>query len=157
MTERTIQMLQTLEKEGYGIGDLKNLISEMDSSSTATLTSCTEENTEKRVSKILVELGMQTNIKGYYYCKTAICMAYEDSSMLEAMTKCLYPEVAKKHNTTGSRVERSIRHAIENLFNNAYPEDFYKFFGNNSIYRRGKPTNSEFITAIVEYMRMEDL
>ena len=157
MTERTIQMLQTLEKAGYGIGDLKNLITEIDSS-TATLTSRTEKNTEKRVSGILRDLGMQTNVLGYQYCKEVICMLYEkEVTVEEGFTKSIYPKVARKYNSTDSRVERAIRHAVENVFDRGNPDEIYRFFGNNSYYMKGKPTNSEFITAIVECMRMEDL
>ncbi|MGN1269966.1 MAG: sporulation initiation factor Spo0A C-terminal domain-containing protein [Clostridia bacterium] len=157
MTERTIEMLKTLDEAGYGIGDLKNLIIDIDSSM-STVSGGIEETTEKRISRILREIGMQPRILGYQYSKEAIRMLYENEATVEeGFIKTIYPKVAEKYNTTGTRVEARIRRAIENLFDRGDPCDIYKFFGRNSYYMKGKPTNSEFITTIVEYMRMEDL
>ena len=164
MTERTIQILQTLDEKGYGIRDLINLIEEITTlekeklKTTQISSEATKgKNLEIRVSNILLNLGMQTNLKGFKYCKDAICIFYQADSQTMPFVGFLYPEVARKNNVTSTQVERAIRHAIENIFNTTNFEQLYEFFGTNSFSKKGKPTNSEFITAVVERMRMEDL
>lgn len=164
MTERTIQILQILDEKGYGIRDLINLIEEITPTETEKLktTQISSEaiqgkNLERRVSNILLNLGMQTNLKGFKYCKDAICILYQKGSKTIPFIGFLYPEVARKNNVTSTQAERAIRHAIENVFNTTNFEPLYEFFGTYSFSKKGKPTNSEFITAVVEIMRMEDL
>ncbi len=114
-----------------------------------------EENLEKRVSKILLKLGFNSNIKGYYYVKTAIMLGYEDESLLHNITKGLYIDVAKAYKTTMSRTERAIRHAIESTWNKGNQELMNEIFGDTISKKRGKPTNSEFIAQVVNAMRMD--
>ena len=77
-----------------------------------------EDDLERRIFKFQTQLGIRSNIKGYNYIKTAITLAYNDSTILESVTKRLYPDIAKIYNTTASRVERAIRHAIETAWMN---------------------------------------
>lgn len=106
------------------------------------------------VSGVLRDMGMSTAILGYQYCRAAICMAVEDPSILEQLVKGLYPEVARKFGSTGSRVERAIRHAIEMVFDRGDPEYLQKYFGWTVSQRRGKPTNGEFISQIADQIRL---
>lgn len=112
---------------------------------------------EVRCSEMLLFLGVPASLKGFNYLKTAMQCAYEKPDYIEAITRCLYPEVARRHGTTASRVERSIRHAIERAYTNADIEDLQHVFGNTVSMYKGKPTNSEFISLVVERMKMEEL
>lgn len=112
---------------------------------------------EARCSETLLFLGVPASLKGFNYLKTAMQYVYEKPTYIEAITTCLYPEVARKHGTTASRVERAIRHAIERAYDNADIEDLQHMLGNTVSMHKGKPTNSEFISIIVERMKMEEL
>ena len=101
------------------------------------------ENLENRVTNMLHEIGIPAHIKGYHYLRDAIMMAVEDMDVLNAITKILYPTVAKKYQTTSSRVERAIRHAMDELF------------GYTVSTGKGKPTNSEFIALIADTIQLE--
>lgn len=104
----------------------------------------------KTIAKELKVCGIPPHIKGYDYLGEAIEMVLADHNHIHTITKTLYPAVAKKFNTTYSRVERAIRHAIETSFNNLDPNTMFDIFGNTIDYNRGKPTNSQFIATLAE-------
>jgi two-component system response regulator (stage 0 sporulation protein A) len=105
---------------------------------------------QENIRQILLDIGVPQHIKGYAYLKTAINLVVEDSEKVHAVTKVLYPEVAKVHGTTTSRVERAIRHAVESAFNHIDPDTIKRYFGYSIDMYRGKPTNSHFISAVAE-------
>ncbi len=116
----------------------------------------TEEKTlEQRVTEIIHDVGVPAHIKGYQYLREAIVRSVEDMDMLNSVTKVLYPEVAKKYQTTPSRVERAIRHAIEVAWSRGKVETIEEMFGYTVSIGKGKPTNSEFIALITDKIRME--
>lgn len=100
------------------------------------------------------ELGVPAHIKGYQYLREAIMMAVEDIDMLGSITKILYPTIAKKYQTTASRVERAIRHAIEVAWSRGKMETLDALFGYTINTGKGKPTNSEFIALIADKIRL---
>ena len=101
-----------------------------------------------------VEIGVPAHIKGYQYLREAIILTIRDMDMINAVTKVLYPEVAKRFNTTPSRVERAIRHAIEVAWDRGDVETLQKFFGYTVSGIKGKPTNSEFIAMIADCLSL---
>jgi len=107
------------------------------------------------VTAILHEIGVPAHIKGYQYLRQAIIMAVEDMDVINAVTKILYPEVAKSFHTTASRVERAIRHAIEVAWDRGDLETLQRYFGYTVSNAKGKPTNSEFIAMIADRLRLE--
>lgn len=114
-----------------------------------------EENLENRVTSMLHEIGIPAHIKGYHYLRDAIMMVVEDMDVLNAITKVLYPTVAKKYQTTSSRVERAIRHAIEVAWNRGKLDTLDELFGYTVSTGKGKPTNSEFIALIADTIQLE--
>ncbi len=114
-----------------------------------------EEDLEKHVTSILHEIGIPAHIKGYHYLRDAILMSVEDMDILNAITKVLYPSVAKKNRTTSSRVERAIRHAIEVAWSRGKIDTIEELFGYTVSNGRGKPTNSEFIALISDTIRLK--
>lgn len=113
------------------------------------------ENLENRVTNMLHEIGIPAHIKGYHYLRDAIIMAVEDMDVLNAITKILYPTVAKKYQTTSSRVEREIRHAIEVAWSRGKLDTLDELFGYTVSTGKGKPTNSEFIALIADTIQLE--
>lgn len=114
-----------------------------------------EGNLENRVTDMLHEIGIPAHIKGYHYLRDAIMMAIEDIDVLNAITKILYPTVAKRHQTTSSRVERAIRHAIEVAWSRGKLDTLDELFGYTVSNGKGKPTNSEFIALVADTIRLE--
>ena len=110
---------------------------------------------ENRVTDMIHEIGIPAHIKGYHYLRDAILMAIEDMDVLNAVTKVLYPTVAKMHQTTASRVERAIRHAIEVAWSRGKLDTLDELFGYTVNGGKGKPTNSEFIALIADTIRLE--
>ena len=113
------------------------------------------ENLESRVTNMLHEIGIPAHIKGYHYLRDAIIMAVNDMDVLNAITKILYPTVAKKYQTTSSRVERAIRHAIEVAWSRGKLDTLDQLFGYTVSTGKGKPTNSEFIALIADTIQLE--
>ena len=107
------------------------------------------------VTEILHQIGVPAHIKGYYYLRSSIKMVVEDQSILSAITKRLYPDVAKENGTTASRVERAIRHAIEVAWDRGDLETLQKYFGYTVSNVKGKPTNSEFIAMIADRLQLQ--
>jgi len=114
-----------------------------------------EKNLELDVTNIIHEIGVPAHIKGYQYLRDSIIMSVEDMEMLNSITKILYPTIAKKHQTTPSRVERAIRHAIEVAWSRGKMDTIDELFGYTVSTGKGKPTNSEFIALIADKIRLE--
>ena len=110
---------------------------------------------EKDVTDMIHEIGVPAHIKGYQYLREAIMMSVEDNEMLSSITKVLYPSIAKKYQTTPSRVERAIRHAIEVAWSRGRMETLDALFGYTINTGKGKPTNSEFIALIADKIRLQ--
>lgn len=114
-----------------------------------------EHNLEADVTEIIHEIGVPAHIKGYQYLRDAIIMSVNDMEMLNSITKILYPTIAKKYQTTASRVERAIRHAIEVAWSRGKMDTIDKLFGYTIHNGKGKPTNSEFIALITDRIRLQ--
>ena len=114
-----------------------------------------ERNLEADVTAIIHEIGVPAHIKGYQYLREAIIMSVNDIDMLNSITKILYPTIAKKFQTTPSRVERAIRHAIEVAWSRGKMDTIDALFGYTINNGKGKPTNSEFIALIADKIRLE--
>lgn len=110
---------------------------------------------EAQVTKIIHQIGIPAHIKGYQYLRAAILMTIEDTDIINSVTKILYPSVAKKYQTTTSRVERAIRHAIEVAWDRGDVDTLNSYFGYTIQNSRGKPTNSEFIAMIADNLRLK--
>lgn len=114
-----------------------------------------EAELELRVTKMIHEVGVPAHIKGYQYLRDAIMMTVDDMNIINAITKVLYPTVARHYSTTSSRVERAIRHAIEVAWDRGDVEVLQKVFGYTVSQTKGKPTNSEFISMLADRLRLE--
>lgn len=112
-------------------------------------------NLETDVTDIIHEIGVPAHIKGYQYLRDAIILSVNDMEMLNSITKILYPTIAKRHQTTPSRVERAIRHAIEVAWSRGKMDTIDQLFGYTVSNGKGKPTNSEFIALIADKIRLE--
>ena len=110
---------------------------------------------EAMVTNIIHEIGVPAHIKGYQYLREAIIIAVEDMDVINAITKVLYPQVAKAFGTTPSRVERAIRHAIEVAWDRGDLDTLQRFFGYTVSNTKGKPTNSEFIALIADKLQLQ--
>lgn len=114
-----------------------------------------KENLEALVTNVIHEVGVPAHIKGYQYLREAIMMVVNDIDVINQITKQLYPDIAKKFNTTPSRVERAIRHAIEVAWGRGQTDTVESIFGYTVSAAKGKPTNSEFIAMISDKLRLE--
>mgnify|MGYP004565637619 CR=1 FL=1 len=112
-------------------------------------------NLQISVTKILHELGVPSHIKGYQYIREGIMLIYNNPDMIGGITKELYPEIASKYDTTVSRVERAIRHAIEVSWNRGNWDLMEEIFGHSVDIDKAKPTNSEFIVTVADKLRLE--
>lgn len=111
---------------------------------------------QRKVTSVIHEVGVPAHIKGYQYVREAIIIAVQDMEVINAVTKVLYPEVARRFNTTPSRVERAVRHAIEVAWDRGDLETLQSYFGYTVSNAKGKPTNSEFIAMIADRIRLEE-
>ncbi len=114
-----------------------------------------EKNVEEIIRRILLELGVPDHIKGQRYLVTALTIAVKDQTAVDSMTGYLYPTVAKQYDTTSTRVERAIRHAIEVAWDRGDLEVLEQYFGNSVSRHKGKSTNSEFIARIANVVRAQ--
>ena len=114
-----------------------------------------EDNLEALVTNLIHEVGVPAHIKGYQYLREAIIMVVNDIDVINQITKSLYPKIAAKFNTTPSRVERAIRHAIEVAWGRGQQDVVENIFGYTISAAKGKPTNSEFIAIIADKLRLE--
>lgn len=110
---------------------------------------------EKQITSIISEIGIPAHVKGYHYVRAAIILAIQTPESINAITKIIYPLIAKKYLTSPSRVERAIRHAIEVAWDRGNVETLNKIFGYSINEKKGKPTNSEFIAMIADQLRLE--
>ncbi|PKR86019.1 sporulation transcription factor Spo0A [Heyndrickxia camelliae] len=113
------------------------------------------KNLDASITSIIHEIGVPAHIKGYLYLREAISMVYNDIELLGSITKVLYPDIAKKYNTTASRVERAIRHAIEVAWSRGNIDSISSLFGYTVSMSKAKPTNSEFIAMVADKLRLE--
>lgn len=143
-TDKEFQIMITVPKTGF-----QNTVNQVMSESRQ------ERDLEKDVTDMIHEIGVPAHIKGYQYLREAIMMSVEDVEMLNSITKILYPTIAKKFQTTSSRVERAIRHAIEVAWNRGKMETLDSLFGYTINTGKGKPTNSEFIALIADKIRLQ--
>lgn len=136
LENRIVELSNTVEKENKNINIYHN-------------------NLQISVTKILHELGVPSHIKGYQYIREGILLLYNNPEMIGGITKELYPEIADKFNTTVSRVERAIRHAIEVSWNRGDWDLMEEIFGHSVDIDKAKPTNSEFIVTVADKLRLE--
>ena len=118
-------------------------------------TAATGPDIETMVTNVIHEIGVPAHIKGYQYLREAIIIAVNDMDVINAVTKVLYPQVAKAFSTTPSRVERAIRHAIEVAWDRGDLDTLQRFFGYTVSNTKGKPTNSEFIALIADRLQLQ--
>ena len=111
-----------------------------------------EGEVESKITDLLHEVGIPAHIKGYTYLRTGILQTYRNPDYIGRITKLLYPEIAKKYKTTGSRVERAIRHAIEVAWTRGNIDTIDEIFGYTISASKAKPTNSEFIAMMADYL-----
>lgn len=109
---------------------------------------------ELAISKLLHSLGIPSHIRGYQYIRESVYMMYQNPDMIGGITKCIYPEIANRFDTTASRVERAIRHAIEVSWARGDYDVMEELFGHSVDYDRSKPTNSEFIATLADNLRL---
>ncbi len=116
-----------------------------------------EKDLNVLVTQMIHEIGVPAHIKGYLYLRTAILMAVSNMDVLNAVTKQLYPDIAKEHGTTATRVERAIRHAIEVAWERGNIDMIHDLFGYTIQADKGKPTNSEFIALMADRIRLDKM
>ena len=146
-TPDVIESIKALfQKMGYDV--------EIDTTASETKASINPIDIEREVTHQLLQLGIPAHIKGYMFLRSAIVLTIEDLSAIDAITKYLYPTIAKMYNTTSSRVERAMRHAIEVAWNRGNPEYLSEMFGYTIASHKDKPTNSEFIALIADKLRL---
>lgn len=109
---------------------------------------------EAEVTQVMLAVGIPANIKGYQYIREGILLSMDDMEMVNYITKMLYPSIAKRYKTTSSRVERSIRHAIDVAWERGRMENMGKIFGYPVDFQKEKPTNSEFIALVADMLRL---
>lgn len=114
-----------------------------------------EKNLDTNITNLIHEIGVPAHIKGYIFLREAISMVYNNIEILGSITKVLYPKIAEKYNTTPSRVERAIRHAIEIAWSRGNMEEIRNIFGYTVNAKKSKPTNSEFIAMVADRLRIE--
>ena len=134
----------------FELKDLENKILNIDESK-----SVNNKDLKLNLTKLLHELGVPSHIKGYEYIREGIMLLYNDPSIIGGITKELYPEIADKYNTSVSRVERAIRHAIEVSWNRGNLDLMEEVFGYSVDYDKAKPTNSEFIVTVADKLKLE--
>ncbi len=140
----------------FVFSDLENHIIKILENDYKTL-SITDKDLEKSITSLLHSLGIPSHIKGYQYIREGIQLMYNDPTLIGAITKEMYPEIAIKYDTTSSRVERAIRHAIEVSWTRGDYDLMEEIFGHSVDYDRAKPTNSEFIATLADKLRLEKL
>ena len=114
------------------------------------------EDLEKQITAIILEIGIPAHVKGYHYVRAAILLATQSPDTINAVTKVIYPTIAKQYQTSSSRVERAIRHAIEVAWDRGNIDTLNAIFGYSVNSNRGKPTNSEFIAMIADRLRLKN-
>lgn len=139
----------------FDLVDLENKIIDVFNNMSSKSINLYHSNLQISITKMLHELGMPSHIKGYQYIREGISMIYNDPNLIGGITKELYPELAIKFDTTVSRVERAIRHAIEVSWNRGNWDYMEELFGHSVDIDKAKPTNSEFIVTVADKLRLE--
>lgn len=139
----------------FSLESLEKRIIEVVNEEKDTVSDKVENNIQMAISKLLHSLGVPSHIKGYQYIRESIYMMYTSKEMLGGITKEIYPEIAMRFDTTASRVERAIRHAIEVSWSRGDYELMEEIFGHSVDYDRAKPTNSEFIATLADRLRID--
>lgn len=145
------------EMEEVGTSEVSKAVQLEPTDATAVKTSLSKEEVEKIVTDHIHDMGIPAKIKGYQYIRTAIMMVIKDPSIIGAITKILYPAIAKKFETTPSRVGRAIGHAIKVSWSRGNVELLNELFGYTVSAEKGKPTNSEFIALVADHIRITHL
>ena len=115
----------------------------------------TRHELEQAISGFMLELGIPAHLRGYQYLRSAIEMCAEDMELVGSVTKLLYPDLAKMHKTTDQKIERAIRNAIEVSWERGHGNLFEELFGYNNSEEYSRPTNSEYIAAVADHIRLE--
>lgn len=149
------EILSICRSMGISMDDLLKAFSETIDETKMPEVKLDDQNIEKKVSNLLKEIGIPAHIKGYYYLRYAIVWLQENDMSKLNMTYVLYPQIAEHFDTTPTRVERAMRHAIEIAWERGNAEVLEKYFGNTTSPDRGKPTNSEFIAMLVDSIKLE--
>ena len=157
------EMVQELLDEGFAYyfvkpfdeGVLANRVLKVAAGQEKRILHTSVDSDELTVTEILHQIGVPAHIKGYQFLRDAILLTMNEPEYINAVTKRLYPEIAKKNGTTASRVERAIRHAIEVAWDRGDVDTLNSYFGYTIHNLRGKPTNSEFIAMIADKMRLD--
>lgn len=139
----------------YDLCDIEKRILDVFEISNSKSMNLYHNNLQISITKMLHELGMPSHIKGYQYIREGISMVYDNPEIVGGITKELYPDIATKYDTTVSRVERAIRHAIEVSWNRGNWDFMEEVFGHSVDIDKAKPTNSEFIVTIADKLRLE--
>ena len=139
----------------FDLVDLEKRVLDLYKSRASKIVDIFQNKLEISITRMLHELGMPSHIKGYQYIRDGIVMIYNNPGIIGGITKELYPDVASLHNTTVSRVERAIRHAIEGSWNRGNWDLMEEIFGHSVDIDKAKPTNSEFIVTIADKLRLE--
>lgn len=160
LEEYAMRMIQKYHVDYYMLKPLslesleQRILEIMDSSSKFIKPKEVSQDLEIKTSELLHNLGVPSQIKGYQYLREGILMLYKSTDFIGGITRSLYPEIAKRHNTTASRVERAIRHAIEVAWNRGDYQMMNKLFGHSIDFDRSKPTNSEFLVTVSDALRL---
>lgn len=150
-----VQYFMTKPCDFAAVAERIREITSVESQKKLQMTKREDANIEAMVTSIIHEIGVPAHIKGYQYLREAIMIAVNDMDVINAITKVLYPQVAKTFSTTPSRVERAIRHAIEVAWDRGDLETLQRFFGYTVSNTKGKPTNSEFIALIADKLQLQ--
>ena len=110
---------------------------------------------ERYITKIMLDLGVPAHLKGYHYIREAILLSEQDMEVVSSVTKLLYPEIAKTYKTTSQKVERAIRNAIEVSWSRGNTDTMQELFGYSSAEGKNRPTNSEYIAAVADAVRIQ--
>lgn len=153
---RIKEMFSITLDQKYFVQKPDNVINSNNSESANSFKQLDHVDLESEITSIIHEIGVPAHIKGYFYLREAISMVVNDIELLSAVTKELYPSIARKYNTTSSRVERAIRHAIEVAWSRGQVESINKIFGYTIHNEKGKPTNSEFIAMVADRLRLKN-
>ena len=108
------------------------------------------------VTKLMLDLGVPAHLKGYHYIRTAVLMAVDDMELVSSVTKLLYPDIAKEYKTTGQKVERAIRNAIEVSWQRGNMDAMERIFGFSAHTGKGRPTNSEYIARLADELQLHE-
>ena len=150
----TSELLQRLRQCAHAGGKTLSVVGGRSAQTAAAPAARSDSSLESVVTDIIHEIGVPAHIKGYQYLREAIILTINDMDAINAVTKVLYPEVARKFSTTPSRVERALRHAIEVAWDRGDVETLQKFFGYTVSGIKGKPTNSKFIAMIADCLSL---